>query len=73
MVSDGLQLDKHVVYIDLHCSTNLLFEHHIDKKLVGCSCVLETKWHDLVIVEPMVCNEEGVFLIRDMHWDLVIS
>ena len=73
VVSSGPRFEKHVVHIDLYHLANLLFEHHIDKMLVGRSCVLETEWHDLVIVEPAVCDEGSVFLVKDMHWDLVIS
>ena len=73
VVSGGLRLDEHVIHLDLHGLANLFFEHHIDETLVGYSCILKTKRHDLVIVEPAVCDEGSVFLIGYMHWDLVVS
>ena len=72
MVYSGLQLDEHVIHIGLHCVTNLFPDHLVDKMLVGCSGILETEQHDLIIVEPAVCNEGSVFLIGYMHRDLVV-
>ena len=57
MVYSGLQLDEHVVHIDLNCLTNLFLKHHIDKTLVGCSSFLEIERHDLIAVELVVSDE----------------
>ena len=48
VVCSGLRLDEHVIYVDLHCLTNLFLEHYIDKTLVGCSGILETERYDLI-------------------------
>ena len=57
VVSSDLRLNKHVIHINLHGLANLLFEHHIDEKLVGRTLVLKTERHNLIIVEPAVCDE----------------
>jgi len=37
-------------------------EDFVHQSLVGCSCVFETKWHDLVEVVGVVCDEGGFVL-----------
>jgi len=39
-------------------------EHFVHQSLVGCSYVFETKWHDLVEVVGVVCDE-GSFVYVD--------
>ena len=72
MVRGDFGLDEYVVYIDLHCLTNLFLEHHINQMLVGHSCVLESKGHHLIVVQAVVCDKGGVLLIWDVHGDLII-
>ena len=72
MVCSGLRLDEHVIHVDLHCLANLLLEHHVDEMLIGRSDILKTERHDFIIIQPAVCNEGSVFLVGDMHQNLVI-
>ena len=60
VVCSDLRLDERVIDVDLHCFANLFFEHRVDKTLVGRFGVLEIEQHDLVIVEPAVCDENEV-------------
>ena len=72
VVGGDFGLDEHVVYISLCCLANLFLEHHVNQMLVGCSCVLESKGHHHVAVQAVVCDEEGVVLIWDMHGDPIL-
>ena len=44
---------KHVVYVHLHVSPNLLGKHLVYKSLVCCPDVLQLKWHDFVAEESL--------------------
>ena len=72
VVGGDLDLDDHVVYIDLHCLADLFFEHHVDKRLVGRASVLKSKSHHFVAIQVAIYHERGVFSIWDIHGDLVV-
>ena len=48
---------KHVVYVHLHVSPNLLGKHLVYKSLVCCPDVLQLKWHDFVTEESLACDK----------------
>jgi len=47
-------------------------EDFVHQSLVGCSYIFKTKWHDLVEVIGVVCDEGGFVHVRCGYGDLVI-
>ena len=39
-----------------------MIEDFIHQSLVGCPCIFETEWHDLVEAVGIVYNEGGFFM-----------
>ena len=64
---------QHVVYVHLHIPSNLVREHAVHLSLVGGSCVLQSKGHNFVLVQPLVDNKRGLLLIVFVHKNLVVS
>ena len=48
-------------------------EDFVHQSLVGCSCVFETKRHDLVKVVGVICDEGGFVHVGCGHGNLVIT
>ena len=48
---------QHVVYVHFNISPNLLDEHFIHEPLICWSCILQPKWHDLVVKRPLAYDK----------------
>ena len=68
-----LALDKHIIQKHLYLLPNLLAEHLVYQPLVRCSCVLQTKRHDPVTIEPLAGDKGNPLLIFFCHLYLVVS
>ena len=66
------QFDQHVVNIYLHHSSKVIGEHNINKPLVCCASVLQSKWYYLIAVDPPFCDKCNIPLVIRVHEDLVI-
>lgn len=64
--------DQHIIDVDLHASSTLLFEHFVAKVLVGCSYIFKSKRHYFIVVQTFVNNECYILLILRCHSDLVV-
>ena len=72
MLSSLLRFGDHIIYVHLHRSSYLLFEHLVHHTLVGGTCIFKTEGHYLVIVESLSGDETGLVLVGGMHHDLVV-
>lgn len=54
-------------------SSNLVSEHSIHEPLTGCLSVLKSGRHDFVAIEPHIDNEVYMFLVRQVHWYLIVT
>jgi len=48
-------------------------EDFVHQSLVGCPCIFESKWHDLVEVVGTVCDEGGFVHVGCGHGNLFIT
>ena len=39
--------------------------HSVDDPLVGCTGILEPKWHNLIAINPSISDERGMFLVKE--------
>lgn len=63
---------QHVININFYIMANLVAKNFVDEVLVSGFRVLQTKRHDLITVQPLVCNELYLLLVLKHHPDLVI-
>lgn len=56
-------LNQHIIYMDLHGTTNFLFKHFVDQSLVSCPCIFKSKRDDIVTVDAHVGHERYFFLV----------
>lgn len=73
MITYELGLYEYIVHVKFHGLENFPGEHLVHKSLVSCIGVLQAKRHDLVARKSLICDEQGVFLIRPVHRDLIIT
>ena len=66
------RLCYHIVDVHLHGTTDLLFEDLVHQMLIGGARILQTKRHNLVVVQPTVGNKGRIILIGLVHWNLVV-
>ena len=64
---------QHVIYVHLHGCAYLLLEHPVHQPLISSSCVLEPKWHRMIKIGSLRCDERGLFLVVWVHADLVVA
>ena len=48
-------------------------EDFFHQSLVGCSSVFKAKWHDLIEVIGIVCDESDFVHVRCDHGDLIVA
>ena len=65
--------NKHIVDINFHGLAYQWTKYLCDQSLIGCSCVLQTKRHHIVVVQPVWRNEGRFLRIRRMHRNLVVA
>lgn len=61
------RFDEHVVYVDLHCVTQVVCEHFFDQPLVGCTDILQAEGHNLVAEDPPFGDEGRLLLVVWVH------
>ena len=62
-----------VVHIDLHKPIDKTLEDLVHEPLVGCSSVLQAKWHHLIAVVDVVRHEDHLLFIPGVHAYLVVA
>ena len=67
VITDVHRLCYHIIDIHLHGTTDLLFEDLVYQTLIGGACILQTKRHNLVVVQPTVGDEGHFILIGFIH------
>ena len=72
MVLFFFTLDEHIFHIYFHVPPNLFAEHLVYQFLVRGTCVLQTKRHDPVAIQPLAGDEGGFFLIFFCQLYLVV-
>ena len=65
-------LAYHIIDVHLHTLLDDGFKHLVHYLLVGCSCVLEPKGHDLVAIQSSVHNEGGLLLVSMTQGNLMM-
>ena len=63
---------EHIIYVHLHCFSDLFGEHTVDESLVSCASILKTERHHPVAVSAAVSYEYGFLLIVGVHYDLIV-
>ena len=73
MESSFLIFHEHVIDVDLHIATDLIFEDFIDQPLICSFDIFETKRHNFVAVQAFVGDKCHLLLIIRCHPDLVVG
>lgn len=66
-------IGEHIIYINFHGMPNLLNTHTIYQPVIGGSCVLEFKVHNIVVIKTSINDESGFFFVKFMHSFFIIS
>lgn len=66
-------LDEHVVNVDLHILTNLVFENLIDQSLIDSSCIFQIKRCYFITINTFFDDERCILLILGSHPYLAIA
>ena len=53
-------LDEHIINVYLHILPNLFVEHLVYQSLIRGLCVLQTKGHNPVTIEPLASDERSL-------------
>ena len=64
---------QHVVNVDLDISSNLMCKHLVHEPLIRCACIFEAEQHHFIAEDTLVGDERSLFLIRFVHFDLVVT
>lgn len=65
--------DDHVVHIYFEHLTDFFFKYIICHSLVCCTCVFQTKRHDVVSTCSMLLHESGLVIVFFMQGSLSVS
>ena len=61
------------VNVDLDISSNLVCKHLVYEPLICCARIFEAEQHHFVAKEALAGDERSLFLIRFIHFDLVVT
>ena len=67
------EFDKHIIDINLHGFTHQWSEYLSHHPLISCPYVFPAKWHYVIAVQSVWCNEVCFLHVRWMHRNLMVS
>ena len=73
MVSIFHSLSDHIIYMNLHNSSNLISKDFVHKSLRGGFGILQSKWDYFITVSCIFHYKGHFFLVHWMHINLVVA
>lgn len=68
----GFAFHHNIVNTDFHSLTDQRFEDLSHQPLISSASILEPKWHNFVVVQPVRCHKGYLFLIWLEHGNLMV-
>ena len=73
MIGAFFGFDEHIIDINLHGFTYQWLEYLGHHHLISSPYVFQAKWHYVVAIKSVWCNEGCVLHVRRMHRNLMVS